>query len=181
MVWDGETIYGIVEVYDDDLVTRGTEYVNKYNANGDLNPWQNDNVEFYFCFEGYPPVEWSSTQVDVKKICMDSMGLMEKPGFAASEKTAPAAIQDIKFKATYTLDYDTETGWDRALVEFAIPAKAEDGTLLEAGEEIFVALQIDDIKDATGAGFTYTHGAQHQLYIEEKDDLGGYIGAVLGE
>ncbi len=148
LLWDDEYLYMYVNVADEDICTRGQEYINT-----EVNPWENDAVEAWFMLNG-----------ETCKVHSDAYGYTM---FSVAEGSNPAELFDMEqsvYKTTVT-----ETG------SYTIEAALKLKTALTADETIGFCLQVNDIQTAEG-NTIYCSGSQHpeeNLYIltsDESDD-----------
>ena len=186
VLWDGEFIYIAIEIYDDDLIERSKAYTQWEDAKGDTNPYYNDGAEIWYCFEQRPP----ESMKDVKKACYDAYGVGDGPFSSASEAIYSNHFFETKVAATANANYDPEAEdglIGRSVIEFKIPAKMEDGSELWAGDEIYFAVQLNDIAEASveelKARFDKNPNdfpkdfdpANPETYVDESGIKSGYV------
>ena len=150
VLWDGEWIYVCVVIDENDLISRGEGYINAIDKNGNNNPWANDAVDLWYAFNGVIP----DTKDKTWKVGYDMMGVGSGPITEPSAGIDSDHFADCAAKATYTKNFnpnDADGYVDRAIVEFKLPAKAEGSDdLLQADDEVWFAVQINDIADGEG-------------------------------
>lgn len=118
--WDGEYIYVYVEGYDPTLMTRGEAF-----CLGNENPWQNDAIEIWHCY---------NKPGNSKQVALDCYGYRMTGTVANLEEYEAIAEVNEETKCFYMI--------------FKIPAKDFEGNKMKPGSICYMAIQIDDLRDA---------------------------------
>lgn len=146
IAWDGEFVYVYARVYDPTVLTRGKAY-----CEGIVNPWQNDSVEVYYCFN----VEPSENTRQVVKI--DAYGYRKYSDDGSNGAEYP---EMSKWFADIEVVHAQAPEADSYYAIFKIPAKQEDGTALTVGDVGAFSEQINDLRSTDDLDNMYCSGGK---------------------
>ncbi len=153
VAWDGDYIYVYARVYDPTICSRGENYclngptpdAKPYKAEEVLNPWRNDVLELYYCFES------KASPLTRQAVKVDAYGYRH---FAS--KTTPVEhpemsvhFAEIEYKTAVSKEANTY------YIIFKIPAKTEAGVAKTANDAVSFADQINDLRSDTDFYNTY--------------------------
>ena len=130
--WDGDYIYMYVTIDDPTLMTRGRDY-----CFAEAVPWHNDSFEFWYTF-GVTP-----TRQNVKLFMLDFYGYrLSSDDIGGVEGVIEMSkhFADIEYQCMVV----EET--NKAYMLFKIPAIDENDKKLVAGDMLYNAIQIDDLR-----------------------------------
>ena len=144
VAWDGEYVYVYSRVYDPTVLSRGKAY-----CEAEVNPWQNDSVEVYYCFNAEPS---ANTRQTVK---MDAYGYRKYSDDGSNGAKYPEMSKWFdEIVVTHAQAPESNTYY----AIFKIPAKQEDGTPIQAADLGSFAEQINDLRSTDDLDNMYCSG-----------------------
>ncbi len=150
VAWDGEFVYVYAKVYDPTVLTRGEAY-----CNAEVNPWQNDSIEIYYCFFAEPS---ASTRQVVK---LDAYGYRMYSDDGSNGQKHP---EMSKWFADITVSHKQAPDADTYHIIFKIPAKAEDGVVAQAADTVSFSEQINDLRSLDDLNNMFCSGGNRPDY-----------------
>ncbi len=150
VAWDGEFIYVYAQIYDPTVLTMGADY-----CNANVNPWQNDSVEIYYCFNATPS---ANTRKVVK---LDAYGYRK---YSDDGSNGAAYPEMSAFFADITVTHKQAPAADMYHIIFKIPAKTEDGVAAVTADTLAMSEQINDLRSLEDLENMYCSGGNRPNY-----------------
>ena len=122
------------------------------------NPWQNDSIEVYYCFNAEPSAK---TRKCVK---LDAYGYRKYAGTATSGTGGAANPEMSAFFADIVTTHKQAPDADTYHIIFKIPAKQEDGVVAVGADTVSFSEQINDLRSLDDLNNMYCSGGNRPDY-----------------
>lgn len=123
LVWDGEYVYVLIEIFDKTLAGRSEVY-----AKNGIDAWLNDGVELRYSFEQNSVTTKNNTRIGVDALGVASYALGRDTGIGGGRSTHYEEIEYAVRNALTSTGSDLDVageGKPSYILEFKIPAKTE--------------------------------------------------------